>query len=660
MTGSIPRREWLWLGLILLLAASLRLYRLNDVPPGLTHDEAGNGKLALGALQGERPIYFSVSNGREPLYVYSMAPLFALLGPSQTSLRLTSALWGLALILAVWAWARRAFNPAVATLAAGFLTVSFWPLMVSRLGLRAVTLPALFAGSAYFFWRAQEVNSLEKPKTWRHFGLAGLLLGASFYTYMASRALPLVPILFWLYLALFHRGRARSTWRGMLLLLLVTGLVTAPLLGYLQTHPQAESRVEQLADPLRQAQAGNWEPLQQNLVAGLKIFSVDGDPHWIYNISGRPLLDPLSGLLFYTGLLLALWRWRRPAYLFCLLWLGVGLAPVYVTGADSSVLRAVAAQPAVYLLQALALYEASRWLSRRRVQLVAYLLPGLALLVVVLISLPAYFQRWPNQRDVRVAYHTHLLEIARYLDQQSEGGTVLISSMYPGLFHDPYAFEFLSQRDDLRDRWCDGRFGLLLPDVAEAYAVFPALAPLDAALQPYFDPHAQQLDRVLLRADDLNPWFEVYGWSPRQARDSLPSGQTTDLGHTLALVDHRLGAASVPPGGTVELLTFWHVLKPPPDPLGSELVLFTHLLDGAGQVVGQQDRLDVPAWNWEPGDRFIQLHRFPIDPALPPGRYPLEVGAYYQTEGYPRLPVYQAGEVVGDRVLLEPIEVVAP
>jgi 4-amino-4-deoxy-L-arabinose transferase-like glycosyltransferase len=664
--------EWLWLGVILLVALLLRLYRLDAVPPGLTHDEAANGQSAIGVLEEERPIYFTIANGREPLYPYSMAPVVALLGSTEIAVRLTSVLWGLALILVTWAWVREAFDPLTALLAAAGLSVGFWPLMVSRLGLRAVTLPVLFTGAVYFLWRA--VYRLPKSATrgglrlWKSgYVLAGLLLGVSFYTYMASRVLPLVWVLFLLYLALFYRRQARAVWRGILGAVLLAVVVAAPLLFYLRAHPQAEARIDQLAEPWRQAQAGDWEPLRRNAVAALKIFTFDGagDPHWIYNISGRPLLDPLGGGLFYAGLLLALGRWRDPAHFFLLAWLIAGLAPVYVTGANSVVVRAVAVQPTVFVLQALALRQLMRWLNHEPIRIAGHLSSGLIMLIVAIITVQAYFADWPNQRDVRVAYHTTLVEIARHLDAQSEGGTAVISSIYPDFPHDPYSFDLTSHRDDLAVRWFDGRSTLIFPDVDEAYAVFPALAPLDAALEPFFEPYAQLLDRVTLRADDLNPWFEVYRWRPRAAVERLPLTESVDVGHILTFAGHQLRTPTTTPGGTIELLTFWQV-SPAPGPQSPvpspQFVFFTHVLDPANQIVGQQDRLDAPAWNWSPGDLIVQLHRFSVDAGLAAGLYPLEVGVYLRAEGYPRLPVYgtPGAPAVADHILLPPVEVIAP
>jgi hypothetical protein len=128
-------------------------------------------------------------------------------------------------------------------------------------------------------------------------------------------------------------------------------------------------------------------------------------------------------------------------------------------------------------------------------------------------------------------------------------------------------------------------------------------------------------------------------------------------------VGYRLQTNAVPPGGIVELLTFWRVLdRPSLEAADEEWVVFTHVLDADGQIAGQQDRLDVPVWNWSPGDLFVQLHRFSIDADLAPGSYPLQIGVYRRIAGYPRLPVYdpQGASVVADHIPLPDLEVVAP
>jgi 4-amino-4-deoxy-L-arabinose transferase-like glycosyltransferase len=660
------RREWVLLGAILVFAVFLRLYRLQAVPPGLTHDEAANGQSALQVLGGSYPLYFTIANGREPLYAYSMAPLVALMGPTVTAIRLTSVLWSLALILLTWAWARDAFGSGIALLSAAGLSVGYWPLMLSRLGLRAITLPVLFVASVLVLWRTLqrrwESRPISRRAQWGGYGAAGVLLGLSFYTYMASRALPAILVLFLAYLALFHRRKAGATWRGILLVLLIAGLMVLPLWHYLGSHPGAETRIEQLDQPLRQAQSGDWWPLQKNVLDAFKMFVFDGagDPHWIYNISGHPLMDPVSGVLFFAGLLLALWRWRDPGYYLLSVWFVVGMAPVVVTGVNSSTVRAVAAQPAVFVLQAVALYGLSATLGRFLRHGTGYLVPAAVLLAVAAVSATTFFVRWPNERDVRVAYHTSLVEIAHSLDRLPQGATAAISTIYPGVFHDPYAFDFVTRRQDLLDRWFDGRSALLFPDVDQAYAVFPALAPLDPALESLFVPWAQLHERVELRPDDLSPWFEVYRWRPRKARQQLPMMDPIDVGHVVAFQGYDLRTPVVHPGGVVELITFWRVLDVSSLRQDQELVLFSHVLGAGQEIVGQQDRLDVPAWNWRPGDVLAQLHRFALADGIPDGRYTVEVGAYTRVPGYPRLQVFGPGSETSDAITLAPVEVRSP
>ena len=148
---------------VLLLAGVMRLWRLDNVPPGLTHDEASNGHDAAAVLQGTRPIYFTVGYGHEPLYPYSVAAVMAFLGPTEWSLRLTTVGWGIALILLSYLVARRLLDRRHALLTVAFMAVSFWCVMTSRVGLRAITLPNTFAASVLCFWSATTVSAWMSP-----------------------------------------------------------------------------------------------------------------------------------------------------------------------------------------------------------------------------------------------------------------------------------------------------------------------------------------------------------------------------------------------------------------------------------------------------------------------------------------------------------------
>src|SRR5512136_36316 len=148
----------------LLLGALLRLVALDRVPPGLSHDEAYNGVTALEVwLLGRRDIFFDIYNGIEPLIVYWEAVYFQLFGITPLAMRLVNVTAGMLTIPLTYALARRLVkeDPAESPNLSGWLpllaalgvSLSFWAVFVSRLTLRAVTLPLLELPALYCLWR---------------------------------------------------------------------------------------------------------------------------------------------------------------------------------------------------------------------------------------------------------------------------------------------------------------------------------------------------------------------------------------------------------------------------------------------------------------------------------------------------------------------------
>jgi len=174
----------------------------------------------------------------------------------------------------------------------------------------------------------------------------------------------------------------------------------------------------------------------------------------------------------------------------------------------------------------------------------------------------------------------------------------------------------------------------------------------------------QPIDRVSLRPDDLDPFFVAYDWDPQITLAALQSRSTTmthNVGGVLQFAGYDLSAVPFTPGDTVQLVTLWRVVQKP-ETGDSDLVIFTHALDGldaGGQIVGQQDRLDAPAWSWQTGDLVAQMHRFNLRDDLSPGPLTLQVGVYRRADGT-RLPILTDGAAVDDRIILQTVEVIAP
>jgi 4-amino-4-deoxy-L-arabinose transferase-like glycosyltransferase len=680
----VKRRLWLLL-LIMLIAAALRLAGLTNVPPGLTHDEADHGQDAWGVVNGNRPIYFTVGFGREPLFDYATAGVMGITGPSFLAGRLTAVYFSLIMIAGTYAWASRAFGYRVALLTAAGMAVSFYAVMTGRQALRSITLPALFVLAVLFFWRGMQIvvvrddgpkggNRFNLSGVWSPFGyflLAGLLLGVTIYTYPPARILWLLFPLFLLFLLLFDRARFSRLWRGTTMMLVTAAVIALPLVLYLVTNPSAETRLAELSSPLQAATEGNLEPLKRNAVAGLKLLTFQGDNQWRYNIAGRPVLQPIVAVLFLSGLALGLWRiivgirnrrkiWPAACAFFAIVWLLLGLSPALVTGVELSTTRIVGLQPVLYLFPALAISAAMESLQLPRK--VAYGLVVLLFVVIGLQTIRDYFFVWAESPEVRVQYETTIVTAINYLNDHDQGqGQAAISTTTPDRFHSPAVGLLTQNNPNIELRWFDGRYGLLIPRGEESAILFTGFSPLSPALEPYFT--GAKVGELPLLASDLDQPLSIYDVDGRSLLTEwqsifdqgviIPNGALLPVlfGDAVELLGYDLQTPSASPGDQVRLVTLWRAHQPVDD-----AVIFVHLLGADGYPIAQEDRLDVPSYNWMAGDLFLQLHELTLPATLNQGEYPMALGVYTRQD-LQRLPVHVAGQVTGDQIQLPPLKI---
>jgi hypothetical protein len=710
MSSTESRPRWLDLSLahrveiilfvlILALGAALRLTALGSVPPGVTHDEADHALDAAGVLAGNTPLYFSTGYGREPLFDYLTAPLMLIFGQRYLTSRITAALLGTILLALVYVWVRRATQNgelALATMAG--LAFSFWGISSSRQALRSITLPVLFMAAAIamrYGIRVEEDLEVDSPlerlrpsvtiDRWGRFVLAGVFLGLSIYTYLPARVMWLVFPAFFIFLSLTQPGVIRRAWPGLLVMLGVAALVAAPLIVYLVNHPGIEARLIELSAPLDHLLSGDSEQLQKDIRTGLGIITVRGDPLWLYNIPGKPLIGPLMSLLFYLGLSVAIMslvepyrpaqRGRRSydeafrissANAFMLLTLAAGLSPALVTEPAASIPRVIGMQPALYYFPALAAVYMADW-ARQRVgqqgETAVWAAFGIVILVVGGMAINDYFVDWGRARDVRVAYHTTLVETLHYLDDHPElGPDVMVSTIYPGRLHDPAVARMTLRRDDLNLRWFDGRSSLVLPNQAAYTIILPEIAQPESPLPQWEigQTGVQQVTTLSLGPDDFNRTVrivEVYLPEGVPAPNGQPPVALSAGGIiTLHNSEYQVVGGVPIPGAEIEVLTFWQV----EESTDQEIVFFTHALDSSGELIAQQDLTGASAWSWQPGDLILQVHRFKLPDDTPPGPLELEVGAYTLPD-MERLPFTDASSApVGDTIPLGEFEVVSP
>lgn len=624
---------WAVLLIIVVAGAVLRFYQVGPVPPGLYQDEAYNGLDALNVLAGSHPIYFPANNGREPFYIYAVAAGVAAFGRTPLSIRFPAAVVGSLLIAATFTLGRALYNPRVGLFAAAGVAFSFWPLVLSRIGLRAGSLPlftALSLACAAWGWR---LPPGDRRRT-RFLVLGGVLYGLTFYTYLASRFTPLALFAFLIFWYIAGRANFPSP-RELAAFGLPAVLVVLPLaLDSLWQPEILFSRVGQVSILSPTINHGDlWGTLFHNLLAAIGMFVLRGDTIARHNLPGRPVFDPVLGLAFLIGLALALagaWR-RKPAAALILIWTAVMLLPTILAEDTPHFLRAVGVLPIIFLFPALSLealwQAAQRDAGRTRAALPVLIVAALA--ASLAWTARDYFGRYATSADTAYLFQSAAAELAQSADVYLQGGNRRV---------------LLDQR--FWDDFTSVRFLLpVQPGLAlfrEGQALAPGTPPLKLIAWPYEDmrPALKALPAgALIKAEagplyrgDLErktyPLYAVYTAETGCPAALCPGRPLADFGSAFQL----LSAVARPAPNGLRLELVWRAARPD----GAPHQVFAQAWAGR-QIVAQADgplgtTLYPSEW-WRPGETVWEARDFTWPVNLSGSGVSIRVGIYDVTTG---------------------------
>ncbi len=673
-----PRWEWIVVIGILLIAAAFRLFALNDVPPGLHHDEVIIGQVAKDILRGHLAIYFTAGYGHEPMYHYIAAGMFAFIGANAFVLRLTSAFIALLGLAITYRFVRNILSPTIAIGALAWMAVSLWPIFFSRVGLRGILLPALTVLTAHFVWKAfMEQGARSRGQGIKQVLLSGVLLGLTLYTYQASRVFPIVFGVWFIYLFVRHRFSSLIPHPSSLIphpsslvaFFAAALIVAAPLIVYLTIiNPTAEQRISELSGPINQLREGDPHEVIQSTLNTLGMFTMRGDAVPIYNVADRPVFpEPIGAALFYLGLLISLWRWKQPAYALMLIWFFISLVPAMVTPFSPNFVRTIAVWPVPFVFAGVAMHEIIQRVSDKASQRVGesadhpvilsprHLVIGLFGIILIangLLTARDYFVDWPRGDYVRFWQQATWTQAVRYLNADPSNLPVAASGLSINDF-DPQTFDLLGVRSDLKVKWFDCRNAILFPGMIHVTRYLsPDFFPCDADLWKHYLSGAQLIAQPRW-PDSGNVIFSLYEFNPYQLyvgsiRDLINErvfigGESFDANSPetgleqagyldfsgLNFFGREIDQATTKPGDAIEIETYWRVtalLSPP-------LKIFVHVTSPDGKIVAQWDGLDVDAGSLEPYDLFVQRHRIDLPPDLAPGPYRISLGVYHADTG---------------------------
>lgn len=173
--------------LIVILAATLRIWNISTNPAGFFVDEASQGLEAYSLLTTGKdthgksfPIIFkAVGDYRDPVMIYSTIPFIYLFGFNEFAVRITSAIYGILAVVMMYFVGKEYFNQRIGLWSAFLLAISPWHVHFSRVGFQLI---------ASVFWLLVVLYFIHKSfKNMYYFIPAVVSILITFFTYSTTK-----------------------------------------------------------------------------------------------------------------------------------------------------------------------------------------------------------------------------------------------------------------------------------------------------------------------------------------------------------------------------------------------------------------------------------------------------------------------------------------
>ncbi len=262
------RRKYLFLTIVIFIAAIIRLWHIQTVPVSLFGDELDVGYHAYSILKTGRdysgnfmPIHFqSLAEWRTPLYLYASVPTVALFGISPLGVRLPAALFGILGVIGIYLLIRELMHfgklkaddsDLIGLISAVVLALSPWHIQYSRAGFEVTMLLSFYLFGLYFFFR-----SIKEESNGRELWLAVLLLVSTPFIYSTAKLF--TPILLIMLFVIWHR-KIQVMLKKYLLYAVIVGLIIGIPTIYATFFSGGAQRfgyISVFTDPTRETEIG--------------------------------------------------------------------------------------------------------------------------------------------------------------------------------------------------------------------------------------------------------------------------------------------------------------------------------------------------------------------------------------------------------------------
>ncbi len=385
--------KWL-VGGILLVAAFFRVFRLDEMPPGVFIDQGICGNIALQIrYEGARPIFPDNILRNPPYLMYQLAIWFTFFKATAANFFLFFGLMSVGLVgFAYWTF-RQLAGVRVALVAAFILSVMAWNVNFSRNGFPTIEVPFyMFATMAFLF------HGLSTRKRWP-FVVSALFFSGGMYTYQAYKIFPLLLLAICAYEIVVDRQRIKENLRNIVVFTVLSCVLITPFL-YITLHNGNNIWREQNYNIISQIKTEkSWKPAIHMVTRTAKMFNREGDSNERHNYPNHRMLDNITAALFALGLFYSLFRFRERPFFFVLAGFFTMSLPCLFSQDPAHANRMLGTTPFIALLAALpvgVLWSRihTRWGVLGDILLVAVLVPTLS--VMGRLNYDFYFNKLAN------------------------------------------------------------------------------------------------------------------------------------------------------------------------------------------------------------------------------------------------------------------------
>ncbi len=393
----------------LILIIVMRLYKLNDFPPGVHGHEAIIVSNCDGFNKGK--FVWHMGAGAEwPTTTAYQGLFFAkIFGWNIGSFRIEGAIWGVLSIIAFYFLARQLVSPVSAAFASVLYSANFTHLLISRNFLASAILLVAPVLGLYFLIKGI------KTKNFYDFLISGIAIGLSLHGYIPGRVIPLVFLAWLFYLIIFDRKNLPS-FSNLFWLLIGFFIIAGFIIFMAIKEPDIYWEYLKSVDPNKRSNSiiGYFKTFFDYLPIHSGMFHIKADSDISFHIANEPILDQISGLLFPLGFFVSLLFFFKPIPAFFIGIFIAGMIPSMLGGGCSpqpNIRRMIVALPAIYMLSAFASDIIIKVFEKNKNKILNFF-------VITLVFLSAnfsigkviydYFYRFFN-------YHPQLVEISHHL-----------------------------------------------------------------------------------------------------------------------------------------------------------------------------------------------------------------------------------------------------